>query len=243
LKDEFLATLSHELRTPMNVILGWLTILDRRRPLRDASAAIAVIRRNAEHQAELIEELLDMTRLMAGVVRLETTELDVGALVEGTIQDLQPAAAEKKVHVTASVEPGIGEVLGDAKRLQQVLWNLVQNAVKFTSSGGRVDIRARRENGNVRIVVQDTGQGIAPEFLPHVFERFRQQDASMSKEAYGLGLGLSIAKLLAELHGGSIQASSPGVGRGATFTVEIPAAAAATIGAGGDARFQRRHED
>jgi PAS domain S-box-containing protein len=236
LKDEFLTTLSHELRTPLNVILGWLTILDRSKPLRDASSAIAVIRRNAEHQAKLIEDLLDMTRLMAGAVRLDMNEVDVGAVVEATVQGLQPAADEKNVRLTASVEPGIGEVLGDAKRLQQVMWNLVQNAVKFTQSGGRVEIRAWRVNGQLRIKVQDTGQGIEKEFLPHVFERFRQQDASTTKEAYGLGLGLSIAKLLIELHGGSIEASSPGVGQGATFTVEIPAAApaAATIGGGGD---------
>jgi signal transduction histidine kinase len=233
LKDEFLATLSHELRTPMNVILGWLTILDRSNPLRDASSAIAVIRRNAEHQAKLIEDLLDMTRLMAGALQLDMNEVDVGALVKGTIQDLQPAADDKQISVTASVEPGIGEVLGDAKRLQQVLWNLVQNAVKFTDPGGRVEISASRIDGYLRIAVHDTGHGIDPEFLPHVFERFRQQDASSTKEAYGLGLGLSIAKLLVELHGGSIQASSPGIGQGATFTVEIPAAVPAGTGVGG----------
>jgi PAS domain S-box-containing protein len=243
LKDDFLATLSHELRTPMNVILGWLTILDRGKPLRDASSAIAVIRRNAEHQAKLIEDLLDMTRLMAGAVRLEMNDVDVSALVDATIEGLQPAADGKSVQLISSVEPGIGEVLGDAKRLQQVLSNLVQNAVKFTSSGGRVEIRAWRVNGYLRISVQDNGQGIAPEFLPHVFERFRQQDSSMTKEAYGLGLGLSIAKLLIELHGGSVQASSPGVGQGATFTVEIPTAAPATIGAGGDARSGHRHDE
>jgi PAS domain S-box-containing protein len=233
LKDEFLMTLSHELRTPMNVILGWLTILGRRKPLRDASSAIAVIRRNAEHQAKLIEDLLDMTRLMAGAVQLDLNEVDVGVLVEATIQRLQSAADEKDVHLTVSVEPGIGEVLGDARRLQQVLWNLVQNAVKFTPSGGRVEIRAWRDGGQLRIEVQDTGHGIDPEFLPHVFERFRQEDTSMTKEAYGLGLGLSIAKLLVELHGGSIEASSPGVGQGAKFSVEIPAAVAATTTIGG----------
>jgi signal transduction histidine kinase len=234
LKDEFLTTLSHELSTPMNVILGWLTILDRSDPLRDASSAIAVIRRNAEHQAKLIEDLLDMTRLMAGAVHLDLKEVDVGAVVEATTRGLQSLADEKSVELTTSVEPGIGEVLADAKRLQQVLWNLVQNAVKFTQSGGRVEIRAWRAHDQLRITVQDTGQGIDQEFLPHVFERFRQQDASTTKEAYGLGLGLSIAKLLIELHGGSIEASSPGVGQGATFTVQIPAAmpATATIGDG-----------
>ncbi len=217
----------------MNVILGWLTILDRRNPPRDVSSAIAVIRRNAEHQAHLIEELLDMTRLMAGAVQLDVKDVDVAALVEGTVQGLQPAATDKHVRLAASVEPGIGEILGDAKRLQQVLRNLVQNGVKFTSSGGHVEIRAWRVNGCLRIAVRDNGQGIEPEFLPHVFERFRHQGLSITSEAYGLGLGLSIAKLLIELHGGSIEASSPGVGQGALFTVELPAAVPATAAMGG----------
>ena len=233
LKDDFLVTLSHELSTPMNVILGWLTILDRRKPPRDVSSAIAVIRRNAEHQAQLIEELLDMTRLMAEAVQLDMKDVDVAALVEGTVQGLQPAATEKHVRLVASVEPGIGEILGDAKRLQQVLRNLVQNGVKFTSSGGHVEIRAWRVDGCLRIAVRDNGRGIEPEFLPHVFERFRHQGLSITSETHGLGLGLSIAKLLIELHGGSIEASSPGVGQGALFTVEVPAGVPATAPMGG----------
>ncbi len=233
LKDDFLVTLSHELRTPMNVILGWLTILRRRNPPRDVSSAIAVIRRNAEHQAQLIEDLLDMTRLMAGAVQLDMKDVDVAALVEGTVQGLQPAATDKHVRLVASVEPGIGEIPGDAKRLQQVLRNLVQNGVKFTSSGGHVEIRAWRVDGCLRIAVRDNGQGIEPEFLPHVFDRFRHQGLSIASQAYGLGLGLSIAKHLIELHGGSIEASSPGVGQGALFTVEVPAGVPATAPMGG----------
>jgi PAS domain S-box-containing protein len=230
LKDEFLATLSHELRTPMNVILGWLAILDSGKPIRDISASVSVIRRNAELQAKLIEDLLDMNRLMAGAIRLDKKRVDVGTLVQGTIQGLQPAAEEKGVQLAASVDPGIGQVLGDSKRLQQVLWNLVHNAVKFTSSGGRVEIGGQRLDGRLRISIRDNGRGISPEFLPHVFERFRQQDSSSTREAFGLGLGLSIAKHLVELHGGSIQASSPGEGQGATFTVEIPAEPAQAAG-------------
>jgi signal transduction histidine kinase/DNA-binding response OmpR family regulator len=226
LKDDFLATLSHELRTPMNVILGWLAILDSGKPIRDIASGVSVIRRNAELQAKLIEDLLDMNRLMAGAVRLDRHAVDASALVQGTIEGLQPTADAKGVRLTASVAPGIGQVLGDSKRLQQVLWNLVHNAVKFTSSGGHVEIRVQRADGHLQIAIQDDGRGISPEFLPHVFERFRQQDASSTRDAFGLGLGLSIAKHLVELHGGSIQASSPGVGQGATFVVEIPVAAA-----------------
>jgi len=241
LKDEFLATLSHELRTPMNVILGWLAILDGGNPVRNVTSAVSVIRRNAELQAKLIEDLLDMNRLMAGAVRLEMNRLDVGALLQTTIQGLQPAADGKGVKLTAHSESGVCHVIGDAKRLQQVLWNLVHNAVKFTPPSGRVEVHLRRVDGRLHITVQDNGQGITPEFLPHVFERFRQQDSSSTREAFGLGLGLSIAKHLVELHGGSIVAASAGTGEGSTFTVELPAAVAAAASVDrGDAAPRRR---
>ena len=177
-----------------------------------------------------------MNRLMAGAVRLDMSRVDVGALLQTTIQGLQPAADGNCVQLNAPVEPGLCHVVGDSKRLQQVLWNLVHNAVKFTPAGGHVETRLQCVNGRVQITIEDSGQGISPEFLPHVFERFRQQDSSSTREAFGLGLGLSIAKHLVELHGGSIQASSGGTGHGSTFTVEIPAAvpAAATL-AGGSA--------
>jgi PAS domain S-box-containing protein len=237
LKDDFLATLSHELRTPMNVILGWLAILDDGKPIRNVLSAVSVIRRNAELQAKLIEDLLDMNRLMTGAVHLEMDRVDVGALLQTTIQGLQPAVDGKGVRLTAPIEFGVCHSIGDAKRLQQVLWNLVHNAVKFTPPGGHIEVRLQRADGRVQIVVQDSGQGITAEFLPHVFERFRQQDSSSTREAFGLGLGLSIAKHLVELHGGSIRASSGGVGKGATFTVELPfaVAAPASVGRGGGA--------
>ena len=233
LKDEFLATLSHELRTPMNAILGWLAILDSGKSVRDTRSALAVIRRNAELQAQLIEDLLDMNRLMAGNVQIEVTPVDLGALLQTTTQGLQPTADAKGVQIFASVESGAGPILADARRLQQVLWNLVHNAVKFTPSGGRVEIHIERAQGCVQITVRDTGQGISPAFLPHVFERFRQEDSSTTRESSGLGLGLSITKHIVELHGGTIGVLSPGEGLGATFIVRVPAAELDRAGAAG----------
>jgi PAS domain S-box-containing protein len=235
LKDEFLATLSHELRTPMNAILGWLAILDSGKPIRDIHAALAVIGRNARMQAKLIDDLLDMNRMMAGNVRLEFVKLDAGALLQTTIQSLQPTAEARQVQLIGSVDSNVGEIFADPQRLQQVIWNLVHNAIKFSTRGGRVEIRVHRSADGLEIAVSDNGQGISPSFLPHVFERFRQQDASSTRSAFGLGLGLSIAKHLVELHGGTITASSAGDGQGATFTVVVPAnAPAAGRDAAGD---------
>ena len=227
LKDEFLATLSHELRTPMNAMLGWLAILESGKPIRDVYAALAVIRRNADIQAKLIDDLLDMNSLLSGNFRLEMDAVDIGALLQTTIQALQPTADRKGVQVIASVDSHLRDVTGDARRLQQVLWNLVHNAIKFTPAGGRVEIRMQQVDGQLQVVVQDTGRGIGSDFLPHIFERFRQEDGSPSRGTSGLGLGLSIAKHLVELHGGTIEASSPGSGSGATFLVRIPAASIA----------------
>ncbi len=223
-KDEFLATLSHELRTPMNAILGWLAILESGKPIRDVHSALTVIRRNAQIQARLIEDLLDMNRLMAGNVRLDTSPVDIGLLLQTTMQSLQPAADARGVQLIASVDSNIGEMIGDSRRLQQVLWNLVHNAIKFSVADGRVDIRVQRHQHELLITVKDNGQGIAPSFLPYVFERFRQQDASPTRGVVGLGLGLSIAKHLVELHGGAISAVSAGEGQGSMFTVRIPSA-------------------
>jgi PAS domain S-box-containing protein len=235
LKDEFLATLSHELRTPMNAILGWLAILDSGKPIRDIHAALAVVGRNARMQAKLIDDLLDMNRMMAGNVRLEFVKLDAGALLQTTIQSLQPTAEARQVQLIGSVDSNVGEIFADPQRLQQVIWNLVHNAIKFSTRGGRVEIRVHRSADGLEIAVFDNGQGISPSFLPHVFERFRQQDASSTRSAFGLGLGLSIAKHLVELHGGTITASSAGDGQGATFTVVVPAnAPAAGRDAAGD---------
>jgi PAS domain S-box-containing protein len=231
LKDEFLATLSHELRTPMNAVLGWLAILESGKPIREVHAALAVIRRNAEMQARLIEDLLDMNWLLSGNVRLDVGPIDVGALLQNTMQGLQPAADAKGIQLIASVDSMAGQILADSRRLQQVLWNLVHNAIKFTSKGGRVEIGIQRAPGYLQIAVHDNGQGISSSFLPYVFERFRQEDSSSTRAAFGLGLGLSIAKQIVELHGGTIRALSLGEGQGATFIVEVPAAATPVAGA------------
>jgi PAS domain S-box-containing protein len=222
LKDEFLATLSHELRTPMNAILGWLSMLASGSGVADTDHVIAVIRRNAEAQAKLIEDLLEMNKLMSGTVRLEIAPVDVSASVGGAIQALQPAADAKGVQLLTDVQPMPAEIMADHRRFQQILWNLLHNAVKFTSSGGRVMVSAAADDRCMRIVVEDTGQGIAPDFLPHVFERFRQADPSTTRGAWGLGLGLSIAKHLVELHGGDIVAASDGIGLGSMFVVRLP---------------------
>ncbi|MEN3336778.1 MAG: hypothetical protein V7647_454 [Acidobacteriota bacterium] len=222
IKDEFLATLSHELRTPMNAILGWLSMLATGRGVRDSDHVIAVIRRNAEAQAKLIEDLLEMNKLMSGTVRLELAPVDVSASVASAVQAVQHAADAKGVQLLTAVNPETNEILVDGRRFQQILWNLLHNAVKFTSSGGRVTVTATSDDGCMRIVVEDTGQGISPDFLPHVFERFRQADPSTTRGAWGLGIGLSIAKHLVELHGGNIIAASEGLGMGSVFVVRLP---------------------
>jgi PAS domain S-box-containing protein len=229
-KDEFLAVLSHELRTPMNAVLGWLSILLSGKPVRDPKATLAIIQRNAQVQAKLIDDLLDMTRLMSGNIHLDLGTLDPAELVQATIHDLQPAAEAKGVRLSASIEDPVAPITGDGRRLQQVLWNLVHNAIKFTPQGGRVVLGVRTADGHVSFTVHDTGRGISPDFLPYVFERFRQADPSTTREAFGLGLGLSIAKHLVELHGGTIAAVSEGDGRGAVFTVRVPRAAQVPTG-------------
>jgi signal transduction histidine kinase len=224
LKDEFLATLSHELRTPMNIILGWLSVLDHSTPIAEVHSALAVIVRNAEMQAKLIEDLLDMTRLMSGNVQLDISPVDVAALLKTTIQGVQPAADAKGIQLVGAIGSTVGYVLADSRRLQQVLWNLVHNAIKFTPKQGRVEVSVQFVEGELlQISVADNGQGMSPAFLPHAFERFRQQDASSTRAAFGLGLGLSIARQLVELHGGTISAMSPGDDQGATFVVRVPA--------------------
>ena len=224
LKDDFLATLSHELRTPMNAILGWLAILDSGKPVKDVYSTLAIVRRNADLQAKLIEDLLDMNRLMSGGVTLEIVTVEIGTLLQATLQTLRPSADAKGVQLIASFEGPI-EIVADARRLQQILWNVVHNAVKFTERGGRVEIRADKREDALEILVQDTGRGIRAEFLPHLFERFRQEETSPSTRSGGLGIGLSIARHLVELHGGTINAWSGGTGAGATFVVRIPSGA------------------
>ena len=221
LKDDFLATLSHELRTPMNVILGWLKILASGKPVRDLNATLSVLLRNAQLQARLIDDLLDMNRLSGGTMELEIGRVDVTAILQTTIESLKPAADAKEIECIGPESEPL-EILADAQRIQQVLWNVLDNAIKFTPSGGRVRSSVGQVGDEVHIVVEDTGHGIEAAFLPHVFERFRQENSSMTREVFGLGIGLSIAKHLVELHGGAINAHSEGRGRGSIFTVRLP---------------------
>jgi PAS domain S-box-containing protein len=225
MKDEFLATLSHELRTPMNAILGWLSMLAKGDAVRDPAEAMSIIRRNAQLQAKLIEDLLEMNTLTSGTVRLDLGMIDLAAAIDAAMQALQPAADAKGVRLSRVIDPMVPQIAADGRRVQQILWNLLQNAVKFTRGGGTVDVSLTRRDAYVEIVVKDSGQGIPADFLPHVFDRFRQADASTTRSAWGLGIGLSIAQHLAELHGGSIQASSPGRDQGATFLVRLPVTA------------------
>lgn len=222
-KDDFLATLSHELRTPLNAILGWASILSRTD--RDRSRvvhAVRVIERNARVQCQMIEELLDVSRIAAGRVRLNVSTVSVAAAIDAALESVRPAADAKGVVLHKRLDIDSRTVRADARRLQQIIWNLLSNAVRFTPSGGEVDVRARGASGGVEIVVSDTGCGIAPELLPLVFERFRQGDSSTTRSHGGLGLGLAIVHDLLELHGGTVKAESAGEGRGTTFTVWLP---------------------
>ena len=222
-KDEFLATLSHELRTPLNAILGWVRILEKR-PDDPAmrTEAIGVIARNARAQADLIADLLDMNRIMSGKVRLDLTDVVLVDVIAQSIEAIRPAADAKQVGLTSSLDPSTETVRADAVRLQQIMWNLLTNSVKFTPKGGTIRVSLTRIDGQAEIVVSDSGIGIDPRFLPYVFDRFRQADASTTREHGGLGLGLSIVRHLVDLHSGTVRAESAGDGRGATFTIRLP---------------------
>jgi signal transduction histidine kinase/PAS domain-containing protein/ActR/RegA family two-component response regulator len=223
MKDEFLATLSHELRTPLSAILGWSQVL--RRQLSDPALlqqGLETIERNARVQAQLIEDLLDMSRITAGKLRLDIQPVEPVPIIEAAIDTLRPAAEAKGIRIDKLLDPAAGPVSGDPSRLQQVVWNLLSNAIKFTPKDGKVQVLLERVNSHVEISVADTGIGISPEFLPYVFERFRQADASSTRNFGGLGLGLSIVKHLVELHGGSVSVKSPGESRGTTFCVKLP---------------------
>ena len=222
MKDEFLATLSHELRTPLNAILGWATILRTDATPADVTEGVEVIERNARAQARIIDDLLDMSRIISGKVRLDVQRVELAAVLESAIETVQPAARAKGVQLHAVLDRSTEPVNGDPSRLQQVFWNLLTNAVKFTPRGGSVQVLLTRVNSHLEATVADTGEGIAPEFLPHVFDRFRQADASTRRSHGGLGLGLAIVRQLVELHGGTVTAKSSGVGEGATFTVALP---------------------
>jgi PAS domain S-box-containing protein len=223
LKDEFLASLSHELRTPLNVILGYARMLRSRLiPADKQQNAIETIERNATSLTQIVEDVLDVSRIIAGKMRLDVQPVDLPAVVRSAVDAITPAAEAKGIRVETVIDPKATPISGDAERLQQVLWNLLSNAVKFTSRAGRVQVRLERINSHVEVSVSDTGIGIAPEFLPYVFERFRQADSSTTRERGGLGLGLSIARQLAEMHGGTIEAASGGLGEGATFRLKLP---------------------
>jgi PAS domain S-box-containing protein len=225
LKDEFLATVSHELRTPLTAILGWAHLL-RANQLDENGAvrALETIERNARAQSQLIDDLLDVSRIITGKLRLDVRQVDPGSFIQAAIDSLRPAAEAKDVRIQKVMDTGVSSVAGDPARLQQVVWNLLSNAIKFTDKGGRVQIRLERINSYVEIAVSDTGAGIVPEFLPHVFERFRQADMGTTRQHGGLGLGLAIVRHLVELHGGTVQAESAGEGKGATFIVKLPVA-------------------
>jgi signal transduction histidine kinase/ActR/RegA family two-component response regulator len=222
LKDEFLATLSHELRTPLNAVLGWARVLRSARvePATEARA-LESIERNARAQARLIEDLLEISRIVTGKLRLQVRETDLAAIIDAAVEIVQPAALAKRLHVNVEIVVRPALTSGDPDRLQQIIWNLLSNAVKFTPHEGSISVRLERANG-YRLTVRDTGPGIEPKFLPFVFEPFRQEDGTASREHGGLGLGLAIAKQLVELHGGTIEARSSGVGSGATFEVRLP---------------------
>ena len=224
LKDEFLATLSHELRTPLNAILGWAQVLRAQdRPGdEDLAEGLAVIERNTKVQTQLIEDLLDMSRITSGKLRLDVQRVDLQDVVKAAVASVRQAADAKEIRLQVVLDPLAGPVRGDPNRLQQCFWNLLSNAIKFTPKGGRVQVGLARVNSHLEVCVVDSGQGIKPEFLPHVFERFRQADATTTRRHGGLGLGLSIVKSLVELHGGSVRAKSAGEGLGATFCVELP---------------------
>jgi PAS domain S-box-containing protein len=226
MKDEFLATLSHELRTPLNAILGWSQLIAMGDMDDDElRQGVETIERNARAQTQLIEDLLDMSRIISGKVRLDVQRVDLAGVVDAAVDSVQPSADVKGIRLRKIVDPLAGPVSGDPTRLQQVVWNLLSNAVKFTPKNGTIDVLLERVNSHLEITVHDSGAGIKPEFLPLVFERFRQADSSTTRNHGGLGLGLSIVKQLVELHGGTIRAKSAGENQGATFIVALPVAA------------------
>jgi PAS domain S-box-containing protein len=223
MKDEFLATLSHELRTPLNAVLGWAAALRAGySSTKELEQGLETIERNARVQAQIIDDLLDMSRIISGKVRLDVQRVDLPAVVAEAIDTVRTSASVKGVRLQAIIDPLNAPVTGDPNRLQQVFWNLLTNAIKFTPKGGRVQVLLARLDSHVEVSIIDTGEGISPEFLPYIFNRFQQADASTTRRHRGLGLGLAIVKQLVELHGGSVRAKSSGTGKGATFIVSLP---------------------
>ena len=223
LKDEFLATISHELRNPLNAILGWAHMM-RLGKLTAANTerAVETIYRNAKSQSQLVADLLDVSRIISGKLRLDVRTVDLISIVTAAVDSIRPAADAKSIRLQTMLDPAAGPITGDADRLQQIVWNLLTNAVKFTPKGGRIGVKVQRIDSHVEIVVSDSGLGINKEFLPYVFDRFRQADASSTRLHGGLGLGLSIVHQLVDLHGGTVRVHSEGEGKGATFTITLP---------------------
>jgi signal transduction histidine kinase/CheY-like chemotaxis protein len=223
IKDDFLATVSHELRTPLNAILGWSSMLRSGRVDTVSTArALETIERNARAQAQLIDDLLDISRIISGKLRLNVHTMELYTVIESAVEAVRPAAEAKEIRLQTLLDTKAGPISGDADRLQQVVWNLLSNAVKFTPKQGRVQIRLEQVNSHVEIIVSDTGKGIEPEFIPYVFDRFRQADQTITRSQGGLGLGLSIVRQLVEMHGGTVKAESGGIDKGTSFIVKLP---------------------
>jgi PAS domain S-box-containing protein len=223
IKDEFLAVLSHELRTPLNAILGWSKLLQSRRlDQAKTSKALATIERNATLQVQLIEDLLDISRILQGKLTLNITKINLKSTILSALETMRLAAETKLIEVSTVFEPDVGQVMGDLTRLQQVVWNLVSNAIKFTPKGGKIEVRLEQADGYAQIIVSDTGKGISAEFLPFVFDCFRQADSTSTRNFGGLGLGLAIVRNIVEIHGGIVKADSQGEGKGAMFTINLP---------------------
>ncbi|MEO7998047.1 MAG: ATP-binding protein, partial [Gemmatimonadaceae bacterium] len=223
MKDEFLATLSHELRTPLNAILGWSQVLSLRAPTGEELAeGLRTIERNARAQTQIIEDLLDMSRIISGKVRLQVQQVSLAPVVQGSVDTMKPAIDAKQIKIEVVLDQLIGVVSGDSNRLQQVFWNLLSNAVKFTPRGGTIRVTLQQKNSYFEVRITDSGEGIDAQFLPRVFDRFRQADASTTRRHGGLGLGLAIVRQIVDLHGGKVSAESEGLGKGTTFTVALP---------------------
>ncbi len=223
LKDEFLATLSHELRTPLNAILGYSRMLHSGMlPVAKHAHALQTVERNATSLTQIVEDILDVSRIISAKIRLDVQSVDLPAVISAAVETMTPAAEAKQIRIQTILDPGAAPISGDPNRMQQIVWNLVSNAVKFTPKQGLVQVRLERVNSHVEIAVSDTGTGITPDFLPHIFERFRQADSGTAREHAGLGLGLAIARHLVELHGGTIHAASDGRDKGSTFRVRLP---------------------
>ncbi len=237
-KDEFLATVSHELRTPLNAILGWAGIARRHSSSPEAERALSTIERNARSQMRIIEDVLDVGRMVQGKLRLEIADTRVADAIEGALLAVRPEAASKGVTLDVTLGPALGTIAADPERLQQIVWNVLSNAIKFTPRGGHVEVGAVRTEAGVSIRVHDDGQGIRREFLPHIFEPFRQADSSTARRHGGLGLGLAIVHQLVQAHGGTVEVESEGEGKGSTFTIVMPERADDTAGERSSTRIE-----